>query len=213
METGKELGVKGGVGEREGRRRKGRGGGQRRWGESRESPPGTQKILETHQGRGRDARPRLRRGGKFLRRPLPSSALPGPAGSRAPRGPGRPGACPPERGPMAGAGPAPSRADWLAQRRPRLINKFSGEQRPDPEPASAPGKSACAAAPAENQAPGAEPAFWGGAGGARARARPARAPGAARGRPRSSPPEAHARRLARAAAGGGPGSAWPRLLT
>lgn len=56
---------------------------------------------------------------------------------------------------MGRAGPAPSRADWLLPRWPRLINKFSGEPRPDPEPASVAGNSACAAAPADNQAPSA----------------------------------------------------------
>lgn len=53
---------------------------------------------------------------------------------------------------MGRAGPSPSRADWPPPRWPRLINKFSGERRPDPEPAGEPENSACAAAPADNQA-------------------------------------------------------------
>ncbi|XP_034528028.1 homeobox protein MSX-1 [Ailuropoda melanoleuca] len=104
---------------------------------------------------------------------------------------------------MACAGPSPSRADWPPPRRPRLISKFSGELRPDPEPASAPGNSACAAAPAKNQAPSAGAGLLG-RGEARARgpARPGPRALAKAGRA-PSPPEAHARRLARAAAGGG----------
>lgn len=98
---------------------------------------------------------------------------------------------------MGRVGPAPSRADWPPPRRPRLINKFSGNRRPDPEPASAPGNSACAAAPPRTRPRARELAFWGGAGGARGRARPKPMPG---GWP--------VLRLE-----GRPGSAWPRLLT
>jgi hypothetical protein len=88
---------------------------------------------------------------------------------------------------MDRSGPAPSRADWPPSRRPRLINKFSGEPGPDPEPASAPGNSACAAVAAGARPSEPELAFWGAAGGARGRTRPTRALGAPRGRRRSQP--------------------------
>lgn len=115
---------------------------------------------------------------------------------------------------MDSAGPAPSLADWSLPRWPRLINKFSGERRPDPEPACAPGNSACTAAPAESQAQSA------GAG------LPERGGRHARDCPRGQGPGRSQRPAALPACpkpmpGGspvlqlevGPGSAWPRLLT
>lgn len=115
---------------------------------------------------------------------------------------------------MACAGPAPSHADWPPPRRPRLISKFSGELRPDPEPASAPGNSACAAAPAKNQAPSAGAGLLG-RGGKRAREGPpgqgpgrSQRPAALPARPKPMPGGWPVLRLE-----GGPGSAWPRLLT
>lgn len=115
---------------------------------------------------------------------------------------------------MACAGPAPSRADWPPPRRPRLISKFSGELRPDPEPASAPGNSACAAAPAKNQALSAGAGLLG-RGGKRAREGPpgqgpgrSQRPAALPARPKPMPGGWPVLRLE-----GGPGSAWPRLLT
>lgn len=87
---------------------------------------------------------------------------------------------------MERAGPAPARADWPAPRRPRLINKFSGKRRPDPEPAGAPGNAACAAAaPAESQARSARAGLLGSAGGAR-EGPPGQGPGRSR-RPAALP--------------------------
>lgn len=119
--------------------------------------------------------------------PRPSSALRGPAPSRAPRGPARPRASLQERGPMGPVGPAPSRADWPLPPGSLLINKFSGEQRPTWSRLVRPGARPARRRQRVARPRAPEPAFWGGAGGARARARPARAPGAPRSRPRSQP--------------------------
>lgn len=187
--------------------------GRREGRRTREGPPDTQKTERPKGTQREGAAARASAEESFSRTP-PLPALRGPALPRAPRGPERPGASPQELSPMGRVGPAPSRADWPPPRWPRLINKFPGNRRPDPEPASAPGNSACAAAPPRARPRARELAFWGGAGGARGRARPARAPGALRGQPRSQParspcPAADLRRGWR----GGPGSAWPRLLT
>lgn len=162
---------------------------------------------------GRAARAVARR--KVSPAPTPLLCPPGASAQpHAPRGPARPGASPPERCPIDRAGPAPSRADWLPPRWPRLINKFSGEPRPDPEPAGAPENSACAAAPADNQARSARAGLLG-RGGRRARWSPpglgpgrSQRPTAILARPKLMPGGWPELRLE-----GGPGSAWPRLLT
>lgn len=113
---------------------------------------------------------------------------------------------------MERAGPAPSRADWPPPRRPRLINKFSGERRPARSQPVRPG-----ARPARRRRrarPGAPELAFG-------EGREARAPRPARPGPRALPEAGRAPARPKPMPGGwpvlrlegGPGSAWPRLLT
>lgn len=173
--------------------------------------PGNLETLGDQAGPGRRASARSGRGRPSL------SCTPGPGRPARPR-PRAPGAGPQERDPMDRSGPAPSRADWPPPHWPRLISKFSGEQRRTRSRRVRPGSSACAGRRGRGRrrrraARPSAPEQDFGSGGRRARrARPARAPGAPRAGRAPSTPEAHARRLACAAAGEGAGSAWPRLL-
>lgn len=121
---------------------------------------------------------------------------------------------------MDRSGPAPLRADWPPPRWPRLISKFSGEPLQGQEPAGAPGNSACAAAAAAAAATTRSQAQRGGAGllgrgGRRAREGP---PGQSPGRSQRQAalparPEPMPGGWPVLRQEGGPGSAWPRLLT